>query len=152
MKKFARNVDGRAADVIEIESAEQIAERYHPSIAEQFVEVPTGTLSGATLVAGKWINPEPVAAPVAPAAKPPSVTPPQFFMLFTLAEQVVLEEKRDGIKELKLIFKRLEDPRLTAVDMSLDSVQDMIKFSLSLMYGPATVITRFNEILTGKIS
>jgi hypothetical protein len=55
---------------------------YHPDVAQLYtVEVPVGTINGATKKNGKWINPEPPqSAPSPPPGPPPvpeSVTPLQ---------------------------------------------------------------------------
>lgn len=115
-----------------------------PEIAEQFVECPAEVQSGYRLHDGHWTAPQPAAV----QGVPPKVTPPQFYMLFTMEEQLELEEQRQKDAVIALFFKRLDDPRLTEVDLSIPSVQAAIKYVLSKVH-VGQINDRFNEIMTG---
>lgn len=64
--KFARIIDGVAADVVDADPTEL----FHPLIAAEFVQVPDEVVTGSALVDGVWIappaaeEPEPVRVPV----------------------------------------------------------------------------------------
>lgn len=60
--KFARIIAGVAIDVLDGAPAD----RFHPDIAVQFVEVPADVVEGSRLVDGAWVAP----APVEPAPAP----------------------------------------------------------------------------------
>lgn len=142
MTKFTR-LDAHGV-AIEVCSAEAHA-THEPTLAATFIECPDSVTAGATLISGTWqafVPPEP------PAPRPPRVTPPQFFLLFTMAEQVALEGLRSSTPWLNLFFKRLEDPRLTEVDLSLESVQGGVAQALALVHTGDTS-ARVAEVLTG---
>lgn len=145
MTKFAR-LDG-ANTVIEtfehdtlMPSATHIA-----SIGAQFITCPLDVEPGWTHTGGNWFAPVPVTPPPFTRA---TVTPPQFFLLFTIAEQVTLEGLRASTPALDLFFRRLEDPRLTEVDLALGSVHEGVAYAMSLCHtGDSSA--RVAEILTG---
>lgn len=60
---FARIINGVAVDVTTADPAE----RYHPLLAVEFVEVPANVVVGSRLVDGVWIAPEPEAPTPEPA-------------------------------------------------------------------------------------
>lgn len=140
---YARMVDGRAVDVMTSDPAEV----FHPDVAEQFVIVPNGTQTGDMNNNGAWTK---YVAPSEPAviAKPPTVTVPQFFLLFTMEEQLSLETARTTDPVVGLLYKRLEDPRLTGVDLSLDSTRESVEYCLSKVHG-GPIDDRVAEVLTG---
>ena len=145
MNKFAR-LDG-AGTVIETFEHETLlpSDTHIESIADEFIPCPSTVESGWSKAGENWTPPA-VVTPVAPRRT--VVTPPQFFLLFTIAEQVTLEELRPTNKALDLFFRRLEDVRLTEVDLSLGSVQDGVTYAMSLCHtGDAS--DRVAEILTG---
>ena len=61
--KFARILDGVAVDVLDADPAE----RFHPIVAAEFVEVPAEVVEGSRLVGGAWVAPDPVDPAPAPA-------------------------------------------------------------------------------------
>lgn len=80
-------------------------ELYHPDVARHFdTEVPPGTLPGAQLIQGQWVNPlppEPVQAPPAPPAPPPvppvrHITQLAFLSRFTDAEAIAIDLASQG--------------------------------------------------------
>lgn len=79
--KFARIIDAVAIDVLDADPAD----RFHPTIAAEFVEVPAEVVEGSRLVGGDWIAPEPEAPTPEPAA-PIQMAIIDFLRLFTQAE------------------------------------------------------------------
>lgn len=61
--KFARILDGVAVDVLDGDPAE----RFHPVVAAEFVEVPAEVVEGSRLVNGAWLAPDPVEPAPVPA-------------------------------------------------------------------------------------
>ena len=57
MKTYARIVEGVVVDV----TVGDLSERFHPDLVVQFVEVPAGTVNGATFLNGKFTNSAPEA-------------------------------------------------------------------------------------------
>lgn len=110
-------------------------ELYHPDIAKLYdTEVPDGTKQGATKINGVWTNPvvpEPVPVPPAPVV-PPKVSPVEFKLLFTSQERVAIATARKTDLVLEDAYDILEDPRLTYVDLSLQSNIDLIDYMTSL--------------------
>lgn len=146
MKTYARNVNGQAIDVT---ATDNIAALFHPDVAAQFVEVPDGTQDGATLSGGQWVNPTP--APAA-APKPPSITPPQFKLLM-LPDLAEIMEAAKTDTTMATFLDVVNDPRLTEVDLSLQSVQNGIQYCLTKIGRTADQIdARMTQILTGKWS
>lgn len=79
--QFARIIDGVAVDVLDADPAD----RFHPDIAAQFVEVPADVVEGSRLVDDVWIAPVPVDPEPAPAA-PIQMAIIDFLRLFTNGE------------------------------------------------------------------
>jgi hypothetical protein len=145
MNKFAR-LDA-ANTVIETFEHETLlpGDTHIAAIAAEFISCPPDVAPGYTLVSGTWHAPAPV---IPPAPRRPAVTPPQFFLLFTMAEQLTLESLRPSTPGLDLFFRRLEDVRLTEVDLSLASVHEGVAYAMSLCH-TGDVSARVAEILTG---
>lgn len=131
MTKYAR-ID--AAGVIhEVVGAEALA-TFNPETAALF----------------RPVEDDAVPAPAArPAPRAPTVTPPQFFMLWTVAEEVQLEALAETDAVVRTFLKRLNDPRLTEVDLSLQSVREGVKYCLGKI--GADVAARAAEILAGVL-
>lgn len=110
-------------------------ELYHPDIAKLYdTEVPEGTKQGATKINGVWTNPvvpEPVPVPPAPVV-PPKVSPVQFKLLFTSKERIAIATARKTDPVLEDVYSILDDPRLTEVDLALQSNIDLIDYMASL--------------------
>lgn len=79
--KFARIVDGVAADVVDADPADL----FHPLIAAEFVQVPDEVVAGSALVDGVWIAP-PAAEEPEPARVPVQMAVIDFLRLFTTDE------------------------------------------------------------------
>ena len=79
--KFARIIDGVAADVVDADPADL----FHPVIAAEFVEVPDQVVVGSTLTDGVWSAP-PVAQAPEPVRAPVQMAVIDFLRLFTTEE------------------------------------------------------------------
>lgn len=122
------------------------ATSYHPDIAVNFsVDVPDGTLLGATLVDGDWANPV-APEPVPSVAKPPMVTVITYKLLFTSAERIAVKASADPV--IIDLQELMNDPRTTHVDLALQSISDALDYMTTLtLIAPG----RKAEILTGVI-
>lgn len=122
------------------------ATSYHPDIAANFsVDVPDGTLPGATLVDGDWVNPA-AQEPVPPVVKPPMVTVITYKLLFTSAERIAVKASADPV--IIDLQELMNDPRTTHVDLALQSISDALDYMTALaLIAPG----RKAEILTGVI-
>lgn len=124
-------------------------ELYHSEIAKLYdTDVPDDAANGdgwdgVTLT--KPVIPDPV--PVEPPAPvPPKVSPVEFKLLFTAVERVAIKASTDPI--VQDFFSIVEDPRLTHVDLGLQSTQD----SLSYLEAQGLIAAgRKDEILTGVV-
>lgn len=96
-------------------------------------DVPPGTVNGARLVDGVWVNPAPTQAPEpAPepvaAPEPVKVSPIEFKLLFTAQERVAIKAARQTDPIIDDFYDIVEDPRLTHVNLSLQSTQDAVGY------------------------
>jgi hypothetical protein len=144
---FARILNNIAQEVIDFNPEG----RFHPDVAAQFVSVPDEVNQGAALANGVWtpyVAPEVV--PAEPAiARLPILSPPQFKQCFTIAEENAIVDAIDaGDRTLKTAMARLDDPRLTGVDLNLASVQGLIDY-----IGSKGILTeaRVADVKTGKL-
>lgn len=142
MSNFARVENNTAVDV-----STDPAAQFHPDIAAQFVAVPDTVQRGWRQVAGEWQAPEPVAAP-GTAVQPPKVSPVEFKLLFTAQERVAIKQARATHDMLDDFFSIVDDPRLTFVDLGLQSTQNALLYIQGL-----NLITdeRRLEILAGSV-
>ena len=123
MNKKARIINDVAVDVI----AGNPADFFHPDIASQFVSVPDDVQAGSRRVGLVWNDPEVVVAPEN-VVIPQKLTPPQFKMCFTVTEEIAIDTLAATDPVVRTALKRLDDPRLTEVDLGLQSVQDLIDY------------------------
>lgn len=146
MTTYARVVDNLAVDVTTIDPASQ----FHEDIAAQFVTVPDGTETGDMFDGEDWTK-RPVPAPSA-AATPPTVTPPQFKLLILPELSRILETaKTDSF--IAAFISVVDDPRLTEVNLSLQSTQQGLEYCLSAIdLTSSEIAARMAQILTGKIT
>lgn len=124
------------------------AELFHSDIAALYsVDVPDDTQPGATQDdAGNWIN-RAAPAELEPAAPvPPKLSPVEFKLLFTAGERVAIKKSTDEI--VQDFFSIVEDPRLTHVDMGLQSTKEAIAYLRAI--GLLTA-ERAEAILTGQV-
>lgn len=124
-------------------------ELYHPDVAKLYdTNVPDDAENGDGWVNGtlvKPVVPEPVDPP-APVVVPPKVSPVQFKLLFSPQERVAIKTSTDPV--VQDFFEIVNDPRLTYVDLGLQSTKDAIGYlqSEGLLTGE-----RAAAILTGTL-
>lgn len=141
-QKYARlDANGMA---LEICDADALA-THEPTLAATFIACPSGTRDGATFLNGYWTAP---VDPGAEAPVPPMVSPPTFFMLFTVEEETAIRAAASANPEIATWLRRLDDPRLKDVDLALASVQAGIAAAISIAGSPSS---RVAEILTGVL-
>jgi hypothetical protein len=141
--KYARIVNNAAVDT-RTESPEGV---FHPDIAAQFAQVPDYVEDGFTVDGDTWMPP---AAPEAPEPAPVAqefkkVSPIEFKLLFNSMERIQLKTSADPI--VQDFFEIINDPRLTHVDLGLQSVQNALLYLVSL--GVITMERR-TQILAGE--
>lgn len=104
-------------------------ELYHSEIAKLYdTNVPDDAENGDGWVNGtlvKPVVPEPVDPP-APVVVPPKVSPVEFKLLFTAPERVAIKASTDPV--VQDFFEIVNDPRLTYVDLGLQSTKDAIGY------------------------
>lgn len=144
--KHARIANNTAVDV-RTESPEGF---FTPEIAAQFVEVPDEVENGWLLESGIWSAPP---APPEPQPEPlqidaPRVSPVEFKLLFTAQERVAIKAARATDPVIDDFFDIVEDPRLTHVNLGLQSTQD----ALAYLEATGLITTaRRQEILAGQV-
>lgn len=130
------------------------AECYTPEIAAHYsTEVPDDAQNGWIKDGDTWAAPPtppvpPEPEPPEPVVMYPKITPVQFKMLFTSAERIAIKAAKTTDPVLEDAFEILEDPRLTEVDLGINSNQDLLLYMVS--NGLITDARRM-EILTGKL-
>ena len=144
MANYARIINDVAVDV-----SSNPAEQFHPSIAEQFEPVPDEVQHGWRLVDGTWTAPEPTPEPQPePEVVAPKVSPVEFKLLFTAQERVAIKAARATDPVIDDYFDIVEDPRLTHVNLGLQSTQD----ALAYLEATGLITTaRRQEILAGQV-
>ena len=144
--KHARIANNTAVDV-RTESPEGF---FTPEIAAQFVEVPDEVENGWLLESGIWSAPP---APPEPQPEPlqidaPRGSPVEFKLLFTAQERVAIKAARATDPVIDDFFDIVEDPRLTHVNLGLQSTQD----ALAYLEATGLITTaRRQEILAGQV-
>lgn len=145
--KFARIVAAVAVDVL----TEPPEGFFTPEIAAEFIEVPDEVQDGWLLNDGAWLapaTPGPDPKPMPAPTESPKVSPVQFKLLFTATERVAIKTARDNDLVIDDFYDIVEDPRLTFVDLGLQSTKDAIGYLQSKQLLTAE---RAAEILTGKV-
>lgn len=102
---------------------------YHPDVAALYsTDVPDEAQNGDSFVDGIWTpkpvvtpEPQPEATPV-----PPKVSPVEFKLLFTAQERVAIKTSADPV--VQDFYDLVNDPRLTHVDLALQSTQDALSY------------------------
>ncbi len=140
------------------------ASTYHPDVAQNYdTDVPDNAENGdhwdgTTLTKPAAPEPAPVPEPAAPV--PPKVTPPQFKLLLTSAERVALRLTRAAGTNhvLEDFFDLIDDPRLTEVDLNLESNQNAVEYLLTIAgamleppYTADVIAARKTAVLTGVL-
>lgn len=145
MSKSARIIDGVAVDVV----VGDPAEFFHPDIATQFEPVPADVEGGwrRDLDTGAWSAPA-LIEPIPTVAEAPKVSPVQFKLLFSPQERVAMKEARNADLVIDDFFDIVEDPRLTFVDLGLQSTRDAIAY---LVAKNLLTQARADEVLSGVL-
>lgn len=135
-------------DTIRDVTAGNPAECYHPDIAVHYdTDVPDDVLPGARRVDGSWVNPA-LAEPTASEVIAPTVSPVEFKLLFTAAERVAIKAARATDSVIDDFYDVVEDPRLTYVDLGLQSTREAIDY----LIGKGLVSEERREaILSGEL-
>jgi hypothetical protein len=154
MTTYARIQNNVAVEVFVPHEGFTLLECFHPDVAAIFNEVPDSVTVGSTVEDGVWtIAPQPP-APVAPAPVPPKIGPIAFQMLFTPAESVAADTLKAEDKTLASFWKLIDDPRTDVVDLSLQTVQNAIEYTLTAVKASGVEVdvpTRKAQILTGVV-
>lgn len=142
--KFARNIANTAVDV----RAESPEGCFTTDVSAQFLQVPDHVENGWAFVEGVWVAPVLPESPKAQVATPPKVSPVEFKLLFTSPERVAIKAARTTDPVVDDFFEIVEDPRLTYVDLGLESTQQALLYLESV-----SLITeqRRLQILTGEL-
>lgn len=140
MTNYARIISNVAVDV----SADP-ENSFHPDLAAEFVEVSAKVRHGWIKTGSSWSAPEPAPTPD-PVVIPPKVSPIEFRLLFTPAERVAINTAKTDDAVLTDFFSIVDDPRLTFVDLGLQSTQDAIAY---LVAKELLTQERASEVLTG---
>lgn len=147
MTTYARIVNGHAVDVTTVDPKTI----FHPDIAAQFVTVPAGTANHDSYDGETWVKFVPAPA-VAPALVPPVVTPPQFKILILQWLGQIYEAAQTDIA-IDTFVKIIDDPRLTEVDLALNSVQTGLKYALKKVgLTDQQVADAMSTVLTGVLT
>lgn len=143
MKK-ARVINNVAVDV-----STNPQEQFHPDIAAEFEPVPDDVQAGwARNEAGEWEAPAPTPEPTPAPTESPKVSPVEFKLLFTPQERVAIKAARATDPAIDDFYDIVEDPRLTHVDLGLQSTQDALGY---LETKGLITDARRVQILAGKI-
>lgn len=105
------------------------AEFYHPEVA-QFYDtlVPDDAANGDGWVNGELVKPAPAPPAPAVAAPAPKMSPVEFKLLFTSAERVAIRAARSTDEIIEDFMSIVDDPRLTMVDLGLQSTKDALAY------------------------
>lgn len=142
MKNYARIIEKVAVDV-----STNPQECFVDEIAAQFEEVPVYVQTGWVRDdSGTWSEPAPMPEPGASQSQ--HVSPVEFKLLFTSAERIAIKTARDADPVIDDFFDIVDDPRLTYVDLGLQSTKDALAYLAS-----KNLITeaRREEILAGQV-
>ena len=146
MSKQARIVDDVAVDVVSGDPAEM----FHPDIAAQFEPIPDNVETGwrRDPQTDAWSAPAPVEPQPEPPAEASKVSPVEFKLLFSAQERVAIKAARATDPVIDDFFAIVEDPRLTHVNLGLQSTQD----ALAYLEAKGLITTdRRVQILAGQV-
>lgn len=144
MTNFARIINDVAVDV-----SSNPAEEFHPSIAAEFEPVPDEVQVGwGRNEDGEWEAPTPTPEPTPAPTESPKVSPVEFKLLFAPAERVAIKAARATDPVIDDFYDIVEDPRLTHVDLGLQSTKDALSYMVA--QGLLTEERRL-EILAGQV-
>lgn len=154
-----QNGDRHVLEIADAPDAASLAERFHPTIASQFITAPNATLPGSIKNGATWTHRDPVEEEETEVAALPrllQVSPPTFLLLFTPQERIAIRAARNyaGADAPMLMIKAVlddwfsivDDPRLQYVDLALQATKDGLAFLVSV-----ALLTeeRRSEILIG---
>ena len=153
MTNYARNVNDVAVDVTTTDPTTI----FYPTIAAEFIVVPDAVEDGWLYneTNKTWSAPPPPPVPPEPVFVPPIVSAVQFMMLFYQLEQSYIQNSADPI--VNVFWTRFQDPRVTEVNLALDSMSQTLDYLsttdvLPALAKPAPYLAagRKEQILTGK--
>lgn len=143
MTNFARVINDVAVDV-----CADPANSFHPDIAREFEQVPDNVKQDWVRIDGVWSAPAPSPEPEPTPSEATKVSPVEFKLLFTNAERVAIKAARATDPVIDDFYDIVEDPRLTFVDLGLQSTQ----YALSYMVAQGLLTEdRRSEILAGVV-
>lgn len=124
--KYARIVNYIAADV----RNDPPEGCFTSNIVAEFVAVPDEVENGWSNESGTWKAPAaPDAVEPGPASvAPPTVSPIEFMLLFTAPERVAVKAARETDPIVDDFMGIVEDPRLTGVNLALESTQNALAY------------------------
>lgn len=144
MSNFARIINIVAVDV-----STNPQEQFHPDIAAEFEPVPDDVQAGwARNEAGEWEAPAPTPEPTPAPTESPKVSPVEFKLLFTAQERVAIKAARASDPVIDDFLSIIEDPRLTHVNLGLQSTQDALGY---LETKGVITDARRGQILAGQV-
>lgn len=134
MKNFARIINNVAVDV-----STDPENCFHPSISVEFVEVPSQVEPQWRIIDGEWSAPPRLADhdPVKPT--PPTIGPNQFYFLWTMAEQIAIDDLRETDQGIKLFMRRLDDPRTMEVVLADPTVQEAVHHTVTQLVAAGVI-------------
>ena len=144
MSNFARIINNVAVDV-----STNPQEQFQPDIAAEFEPVPDDVQAGwARNEAGEWEAPAPTPEPTPAPTEYPKVSPVEFKLLFTAQERVAIKAARASDPVIDDFLSIIEDPRLTHVNLGLQSTQDALGY---LETKGVITDARRGQILAGQV-
>jgi hypothetical protein len=151
MTNYARNINNVAVDVTTTDPTTI----YYPTIAAEFIVVPADVQDGWLYDGSTWSAPPPIPVPPTPIPVPPTVSAVQFMMLFYPQEQAYIQNSTDPI--VKVFWTRFSDPRVTEINLALDSMSQTLDYLSSTNVEPTLTppvpylaAGRKEAILTGQ--
>ena len=148
--KYAWIENNKIRDIVEVDPFTI----FHADVAKNYnTEVEDNVKDNAELVDGVWVNPvtpepDPDYEPPEPEKVYPKVSPLEFKMLFTVLERIAIKEAKATDEILQDGFEILDDPRLTVVDLGLESTRGFIDYMATL---ELVTTERADEIKSGII-
>ncbi len=144
MKTYARVVGGKTVDT-KVTTLLGLGEMFHPTIVEQFIEVPNGTVDGAEVVEGVWTNP--VNEVVEPTAVLPAMSPMQFYLAFTVGEMIAIKGSTDPVVQEVYARYQIALQTGTPINPQLPSVKNGLEYLATA--GACIDAARIPDILLG---
>lgn len=141
--KYARIINGIAIDV----RAESPDGCFTPEIAAEFVEIPDNVQDHWILTGTEWAAPV-IPEPVVVEPLIPIISPVEFKLLFTPQERLAIKAARSTDDIIDDFFTILDDTRLTAVNLNLESNKAVMEY---LQSKGLITAERKEEIMTGII-